>query len=119
MKTKDIPSWVTGMTMKRPEVAQLVHSMLVYALQHGCVTAEDVHYIPVTHPNSRGVAAKYLRRCGLIPDRILTGRTRKSHGHFLYRWIVEDYEKLNGILSVLSSDLCKLVTDPVGQLSFL
>jgi len=86
------PDWLDKITRKRPEVILLLHAMVLHGRKHGHVTAEDVHHIPVSHPNCRGAAMKYLGKMGFVKDQVIRGSTEQSHGHWLMRWKLDDLE---------------------------
>ena len=107
----ELPSWVTGITRKRPEVAELVYAMIRHGIMHGQVTAEDVHYVPVTHQNTRGAAAKYLRHAGFTAERLATGTTRKSHGHYMAVWKLTDHALARRILDSMAQRVTMITTE--------
>ena len=101
VKTKQ-PDWLTGITRKRPEIPHVLHALVLAGLKKGHVTAESAHHIPVTHPNSRGAAMKYLREWGFVMGDVVRGTTKQSHGHWLHRWILKDRQKAEELVAALT-----------------
>lgn len=97
-----LPSWLAGILAKRPETGLLIHAMLIAGLQRGHVTAEDVHHIPVSHPNCRGAAMKMLRHAGFTKGAEITGATAASKGHYLHKWVLTDRLLAQSILRAMS-----------------
>ena len=100
-----LPAWCRGVIIKRPEVVPLLDILVRKGMARGCVTAEDGHVFPVSHPNVRGCAMKLLRNCGFERAQIAYGTTRKSHGHVLFQWVLTDsrlaQEFLNSVRGVV------------------
>lgn len=110
--TTQLPSWLRGITAKRPDVALLVHALIVAGLRQGYVTAEDGHNIPVSHANVRGAAMKYLRHAGFAMDPTpLRATTRQSHAHWIFKWVLRDTTQARAVLQALSSTVTKLQTN--------
>lgn len=87
----DSYDWLDRISNHRPETFLLLHTMLLHlVVKGGSVTAEDFHSVPVSHPNVRGAAMKYLRRCGCRPVGITYGKTKESHAHLLQTWALVD-----------------------------
>ena len=110
-------NWLEAVTRRRPEVAQLVHAMLVAGIRNGRTSAEDAHHIPVTTPKARGAAMRYLRSCGFVKGEEFLGRTKASKGHSLHWWHLKDYDRAKKVLDTLAADLCLVVRE--GQMNLL
>ena len=115
MPTTDLPRWLTGISAKRPETVLLLHAMILTGLRRGRVSAEDTHHIAVTHPNVRGAAAKLLPGCGFRRGQEIAGQTRKSHGHSLHEWRLDDYGRARRVLDAMRGAVLALPQDN-GQL---
>lgn len=114
------PPWLVRITMKRPEVLLILHALLIQLRQRGECTAEDAHNIPVTHPNTRGAAMKYLGNFGCKKNPIpIQGTTKQSHGHWLHKWIVYDSAALEQGFMMIREAVTGLEPDNDGNLMLL
>lgn len=96
-------SWLLGITSKRSEVANVLIYLVEQGIKRGVVTAETAHCIPVEQPNSRGAAAKYLRKVGFEKGAVVVGTTEKSHAHWLCEWRLVDHGAAQRFLDTIKA----------------
>ena len=113
--------WLSAITIKRPEVALILHALLIHARAHGEVDASAAHNIPVTHHNVRGAAMKYLGKCGIKKSEPIQATAKQSHGRWMWRWIVHDNAALERALDRLSGAVLRIEKEQSnkGQLSLI
>lgn len=108
--------WLAPMVEKRPEVALVLHALLLHLQSHGSCTAEDAHHIPVSHPNVRGATMKLLAKCGAVKgDVVERGTTKDSHQHWLFRWRIADIRQVWSVLNSMKKLLTGIEKKPVPQ----
>ena len=112
-------AWLSGIVRKRSEVVQILYAMVAHGVRTGKVTSEDVHHISVTSEKVWGASAKFLPRCGFVKGEIIRGTTKKSKGHYLCQWVLNDYSVAKGILNQMASLLTGLPENNKGQLNLL
>ena len=109
--------WLDGIIRKRPETVLLLHALVLIGLRKGCVTAEDGHHIPVSHPNCRGAAMKLLAKSGFVKEFPTRGSTEQSHGHWLFRWRLEDVQQARQVVNRLNHAAAQINSEPrTGQM---
>ena len=113
------PSWLQGITRKRPETAQIVYAMIHHGITHGHVTSEDVKHVPVTSDKVWGAAAKYLKHCGFDKGPVVEATLKAAKGHLIRKWILADYNRAKRILDHMAADLCKIEPKETAQLNLL
>ena len=113
--------WLTRITTKRGgEIALVLQQLLITGRKQGSVTSEDAHNIAVSHPNVRGAAMKYLRKCGFAKDATpIVGTTKQSHAHWMFRWTLTDALTAQGVMDELTRAVMKLRRNESGQLMLL
>ena len=114
--SKDI-EWLQGMIKKRPETLLVLQALVLTGMSRGKVTAEDAHHIPVSHPNCRGAAMKYLARFGFVKDRPIKGTTKASKGHWLWEWRLDNRARAQSLINHVQRAVIKI--EPSGQLELL
>lgn len=109
--------WLIAITKKRGgEIALILQQLLITGRRQGHVTAEDAHNISVSHPNVRGAAMKYLRKCGFGKSMMaVTGTTKQSHGHWMFQWVLKDDLTAQGVSDRLTGAVLDLKREPNGQ----
>jgi len=101
-----LPAWLAGITEKRGgEIAEVLFHLINHGIMHGKVTAEDAHCIPVSHPNVRGAAMKFLRTAGFEKVSLTVGSTDQSHAHWMFVWELKNYPLAKGIVNEMARPL--------------
>ena len=97
-----LPSWLPGITAKHPDVALIVHAMLICGVRYGQVTADDVAGIRRSSDKTPGAAAKYMRLCGFKVGRYIPSTQPKRHGGVIAVWVLNDRPKAERIMRALA-----------------
>lgn len=113
--------WLTRITLKRGgEIALVLQQLLIAGKRKGHVTAEDAHNVQVSHPNVRGAAMKYLRKCGFEKSMMaVTGTTKQSHGHWMFQWVLKDSLTAEGVMQRLTGAVLQLKQGQERQMALL
>ena len=106
--------WLEAMVKKRPETLLVLHALVLSGIRTGHVSAEDAHHIPVSHPNCRGAAMKYIHRFGFVKDCLMKGTTKQSKGHYLWRWVLQDRRQAERLMIHVRQFVASI--EPDGQL---